>query len=275
MSPVKEPCFFGADLLARRRRVARASAEALRGKMKWLRSQPYNLGIDNWEHYLELFKNAVEETAVGEASAEYLSSSVAPGAIRARIPDARIIMMLRDPVERLFSNYANAAASGYARTDFQTWVAEQQANEAAWQPRLGSVWQGFYGRHLQSWREYFPPTQIRVYMYEEYAVAPLKVLRDLFAFLEVDPDFPVDVSQRYNVTLQPRFARLWEWSAPLRRRIRPALPDRFVKQVMPVAFRRPPSITQRERAQVLQIYEADIRALERLLPADLSAWLRV
>jgi len=158
MSPIKEPAFFAADLFERTRQLGLAEEDTselrvfLDGPMTGRRSGV----IREWEQYLKLFKNVGQETAVGEVSGNYLGSGSAPGAICERIPHARIVMILRDPVERLFSQHSQAVGNGDARPEFLLWVEEQQALEATWEPKLGAVWNGFYARHVERYLKYFP-----------------------------------------------------------------------------------------------------------------------
>jgi hypothetical protein len=277
MSPVKEPAYFAADLFERKQQlgIAEPDPAQLRVYLDGPMTERRSGVISDWDQYLKLFKNVTDETAIGEVSGNYLGSSRAPAAIRNAIPHARIIMMLRDPVERLFSQHAEAVGRGDAHLEFLPWVEEQQAQEAAWQPTLGPVWNGFYARHLARYFEYFPRRQVRIHLYEDYSATPLTVLRDMFTFLDVDPHYSVDVSHRHNVTRQPRFVRFAAAGGVLRARLRNALPQRLMWGLRNVSLRRPRRITRRERAHVLELYETDIRELERMLNLDLSDWLRV
>jgi hypothetical protein len=101
------------------------------------------------------------------------------------------------------------------------------------------------------------------------------VLQDLLSFLGVDPDYPVDVRDRHNVTWVPRWPAMHRRVARL---VRPAaraiVPGRIVRcarrwYLTPRRF----GPTADERAQVIDIYEEDIRALQVLLRRDLSHWL--
>jgi Sulfotransferase family len=277
MSPVKEPAYFAFDLLERKRQlgIAEPDPAGMRAYLDGPMTEHRTGVISDWEQYLKLFKNVAQETAVGEVSGNYLGSSRAPAAIRDRIPEARIVMILRDPVERLFSQHAEAVSHGHARREFLPWVEEQQALEAAWEPRLGAVWNGCYAQHVARYLERFPAQQLRILLYEDYSATPLTVLRDLFTFLDVEPDFSVDISRRHNVTWQPRFSRWGTAWGSWRARLRHVLPQRLAKGLRNVTHRRPRPITRGERARVLEIYDADIRQLQRMLSLDLSAWLRV
>ncbi len=276
LSPIKEPAFFAADLHQHQRRlgVAQTDAAALQAYLDGPMTTRGSGVVTDWQQYQKLFKNVALETAVGEVSGNYLGSSCAPRAIRDRMPGARIIMVLRDPVARLYSQHAQAASRGHARPEFLPWVEEQQALESRQEPRLGAVWNGFYARHLERYRACFAASQIKTVLYEQYTAQPQAVLRDLFHFLDVDPDFEVDFSRRHNETWQPRWGRLHATSAPLRAGLRRALPPGVVKGLRTLTHQRPRPITPAERAQALAIYADDIRALQQLLGLDLSAWLR-
>ena len=72
----------------------------------------------NTSKRLKLFRNVTHEIAIGEASTAYLISPEAPGDIRAAIPRARVILMLRSHVERIFSTYITLCRNGRLRASF-------------------------------------------------------------------------------------------------------------------------------------------------------------
>lgn len=278
MSPIKEPCFFApevADFTPRSRALFEADAAALRAYLDGPMREKRRGIVLEWEQYLKLFKHVRQETAVGEVSGNYLGSSGAPRVIRARIPHARIVMMLRDPVDRLFSQYVASRAAGETNAAFVPWTTKQLSVEAARHPPFGPVWAGRYAVHLRRYLECISWSQLRVYLYDDYAGTAQPVLRDLLAFLNVDPDWPMDTTRRHNVTLVPRWPALHLAVTPrVRRAIRGIIPARILDRARPWYVTRPRlRPTAEERARVIEIYEADIRALETLIQRDLSAWL--
>ena len=84
MCPVKEPNYFAASINPKRKLI------------KPIRSK---------EKYLKLFENVENETAIGEASPTYLWDPQAPKLIHEKIPNAKFIFILRNPIERAFSHY--------------------------------------------------------------------------------------------------------------------------------------------------------------------------
>jgi hypothetical protein len=275
MSPVKEPAFFAPDLAEYKRGlgVADAISPEFQAYLDGPLTERRDGVINQWEQYLKLFKNVTSEIAVGEASSNYLGSRSAPVSIHERIPHAKIIMILRDPVDRLFSQYSQAAARGHAAGDFLGWVGEQQINEGLGPETLGAIWNGFYAKHLQRYLAVFPADQIKVVMYEEYSSQPEAVFREVFEFIEVDPSVPIDVVQRHNITLRRRFSALPQPPAEFRTVIKRLLPRRAIDALRAVALRRPPKIAGKERAKALEIYRADLCDLERLLNRNLGSWL--
>lgn len=279
MSPIKEPSFFApevVDFTARSRRRYEADAAGLRaylaGPMTTLRSHGFTL---EWEQYLKLFRDAGGATARGDASGNYLPSATAPAAIRQRIPDARIVMILRDPADRLFSQYASAVAVGNAHGSFDEWITQQQRAESARSPRYGPIWTGMYAQHLSRWRAVFPADRIHVILYEDYRDRVDAVLSDVFAFLGVDPTMRAGTAKRYNVTMVPRWPRLDARMTAIKPLLRAALPQSL--RVRARAWYRRPSeqhATQADRARLISVYGDEVRELADLLGRDLSAWTR-
>jgi hypothetical protein len=250
MSRLKEPCFFAPEVL------------------QWDRTI-----VVEWEAYLKLFEDAHEETAIGEASTAYLPSRNAPGAIRDRIPGARILMLLRDPAERLYSHYTAALAAGRTPPGFQEWLDRQLAVEAATQPRFGPVEIGRYAQHLGRYLEAFPASRLHVLLYDDFERDPARAVAGAFQFLGVDPNVAIDVRVRHNATLVARWPSLHRYAGPIRsaiRRVSPETLNRLRRWTRRPARSRP---APAERARMLEIYAADIRELQALIHRDLTRWL--
>ncbi len=141
---------------------------------------------------------------------------------------------------------------------------------------IGDV--GRYATHLQRFFELFPREQIRIHLYDDYRADPHAVLSDIFAFLGVAPDHPIDVSRRYNETLVLRFPVLHA----LRRRMFGAtspvhwLPERARRAVRRLSNRRGAIMVMNsaDRQMVVEYYRDEILRTADLIGRDLSAWLR-
>ena len=161
-----------------------------------------------WDDYLRLFHGVSGEKAIGEASVGYLWSKTAPGNIAAAIPQARIIMILRNPVERAFSQYQQAIGAGLVRHSFREHIRrnrEHQGNGFCVHYPFPEL--GIHGEQVKRYATVFPPENVRIHLYEDYRDEPAVVIRDLLRFLEVDETFRPDTSCRYlQAQLNPSFA---------------------------------------------------------------------
>ncbi len=236
------------------------------------------------EDYEALFQGAEGKTAIGEASPMYLYDPTAPARIKARIPDARLIAILRDPAERAFSMYSMFVRDRREphRNNFARALAEEDRRlrdgwEWAWQYTRS----GFYAEQLKRYLLLFPRERIKVYLYEDLEHDPSAVMRDLFGFLGVRPDFPADTSQRHNVSVVPRSESVQEFiDQPhiLKSIIAPLIPPRlcfYVKRKLAEFNQARPTLNTKMRRRLVEFYRKDIEELQALIGRDLSAWLRM
>jgi hypothetical protein len=115
----------------------------------------------------------------GEISPSYLVSPEAAERVRAYDPRTRILVALRDPIERAFSNHVHEVRKGLyplADISFETGLAENPMY----------LDQSRYGRHLERWFALFDRRQILVVFQEEIAAAPERHLQSIYRFVGVN-----------------------------------------------------------------------------------------
>jgi hypothetical protein len=284
LSPLKEPYYFAAEVrleavsAEERPRVAREQ----RALERWLHAahRPPRFGgfVAHWDDYCSLFRDAGTRTAIGEATPHYLWSPTAPARIAERIPQARIIVSLRNPIDRAFSDYLHMRTVGAVRRSFREQIA---ANLRDTRRQIGLDWPfleyGHYHEQLSRWFAHFPRSQFHISLYEQLEHRPLELLASLQAFLGVEPRFDLDVSVRHNV---PRVPRSGAATALLRTYARlPAL-----GRCVPTALRRrlgarlvlprtALAMDPADRTYLAGYYRDEIRRLSALLDRDLVGWL--
>jgi hypothetical protein len=247
MSPVKEPHFFtkaGATLAPRY-----ATKKA----------------------YLGLFTGASERVR-GEASASYFTDGDSPAAIKRVSPDAKVLVILRDPVERAHSHYWHAVSNGHETRTF----AEAVCDELAGLRPDGAeayVKRGLYSEPLRRYLDHFGDN-LRVLFLEDLSREPTATMREVFAFLDVDPGAAEDlVAERRNEFRQPRgrvASRILR-SCRLRGVAARLVPRRLRSSVEGVLFATGarPAMPAESRALLMDVYAPDEDALQSILGRSL------
>ena len=156
--------------------------------------------------YHDLFAEAAGKFAVGEASVRYLYEALTAERIAAYAPDARLIVMLRDPVERLHSHYHMNVRQHIEPLSLADAIeAEDQRVEAGW----GWDWHyrrvGYYAAQLKVYHRHFDPEQILVLFQADLRQDPQATMRAIFEHLGVATDFEPNFSRRALVGHTPRW----------------------------------------------------------------------
>ena len=242
------------------------------------------------DEYAALFARATDKhRAVGEASPGYLLFPEVALRVKARLPEAKLVAILRQPVEQAFSFYL-LRSRGRVPDDrlSDAFVADLKAG-ASWpggqRGGLPIAEYGLYHRHLSSFFEHFARSQIKVTLLDDLKQDGAAFFADLFRFLDVDDSFRPDLSHRYNETGTPRSAavhRLLSGSHHLKRWLRDMLPPsafnrlgRLQHRVRNANLRPGPRLAPELRRQLTEeLYAEDIVSLEKLLGRDLSRWRR-
>jgi hypothetical protein len=272
MSPVKEPKFF-----------------AVEGKNLDYRG-PYDetsmnrSSITDVRAYRSLFDGVTGEAAIGEASPLYLHSPEAPERINHYIPDAKLIAVLRNPVERAYSAFLQRVQKGHEPLrDFAQALHQEEARTSDnWAPRWQTKGIGFYHAHLTRYYGLFDRGQIMIHLYEDLRTDPLGVAQRTFRFLAVDDAFETDVSLRHNISGVPRsrtLQTLVQAPNPLKAVLKPLLPEGLRRRASVGvqkwnATGELPPFQPEVREGLIELYRPDVLQLEELIGRDLSGWLR-
>lgn len=284
MSPVKEPCYFASEVRpegfrAEFRRAVQENSRSLRARLDQPGNGTHPEGnVFEWDTYLKLFQNAGSEPARGEASVCYLWSATAAANIHAKIPDAKIIMILRAPAERAFSQYLHNAADGAVRGSFRDQIELAARNRSReFHPLYPFLENGLYCAQVTRYLNLFPPANIRVYLYEEAWRNPAEFFRDLFEFLGVDAAFQVDTARKKLEARAPRsiIAHYLLSRSGVGRQLRKLAPKPLRSSARALLFKPSGSVVMNpgDRKYLRDFYREDVETLAGLLNRDLTAWL--
>ncbi|NEP79125.1 MAG: sulfotransferase [Okeania sp. SIO3C4] len=240
-------------------------------------------GITDIESYQELFAEVTDEIAIGEASTSYIYSEKAPQRIHNHIPNAKIIAILRDPAERAFSHFLFSLSNGREpEPDFKkTLEQEDWRVENNWNFQWHHKRRGFYYLQLKRYFDLFPPSQIKVCLYEDIRKDPIALTQDIFKFLGVDDTFVLNVAKVHNPTNVPKnqtLNTLLNRPNPIKDSLKLFMPMGIRKKIAGVLKKKnlgKPKLSPKIRKQLILEYQEDILKLQDLIGRDLSKWLEV
>ena len=186
--------------------------------------------ITDRDDYLDLFTEANDIQVRGEVSPVYLQSIHTAARIAAFAPEARIIAILRDPVDRAFAHYIGRRRDGLDDRDtFEEAIAAELVDHA---PRAIAFNRylaiGRYAFFLERFYREFPANRIKVVFFDDLVRDPAHVLQGLFDFLEVErlgDRIPMDHRNRGGIIRNPLLRNVWTRTAPVRARLRKHLPE--------------------------------------------------
>ena len=224
--------------------------------------------VQSLEEYEALFAPVRDEIAIGEATPHYLIYPHVAARIHEMLPGAKLIASLRNPIDRSYSVYQmNLRNQGT-----NTGVAYAEALEDDHNLRET------YADKLGGYFALFPREQLRIILLDDLEAKPEAVMRDLFAFLGVDPAFRPDLSKISNPGGEPKVKLLHDLlSHPgLRAFGRKFLPQGAVEKLKDVRggnLRKQP-MSAADRKAALAVFRDDILATQEMIGRDLSHWLR-
>ena len=247
---------------------------------------PEGTKIGNWDSYSSLFGHAQGARAIGEASSDtlYYHEHTIPE-IRKRLAQPKIIVMVRNPVDRAFSSYQFLVRDGMESLSFEESLShEKTRTEDNWSHMWRYCAVSHYATAVQAFLENFD--NVFVGFFDDLRENPLKFIQSVFRFLDVDSDFAPNVKLAFNRSgrpasrcIQKMIVRPAKWQPVVRAmgcqvlgehgwvRFRDSLKSRFV---LPRA-----DLASETRARMTGEFADDVQSLQNLVGRDLSHWLRV
>ena len=285
MSDPKEPGYFirGFDDPERwqtlKRPVAGGTARPLADVMQ---------GIFTPADYAHLFASEAARQARhrGEASTPYLPSPHAAARIAETVPHARIVIALRDPVERAYSAWGyNLSRGNESAARFEDAVAQElagQRNDYIWGSRY--LYSGLYAEHVARYLEHFPRDRILFLKFEDFKRSPGESFAKLCRFLDI-PAIDVERGRQENATIMHDNAVMAQAKAALNK---PGALKSAAKAILPRALRnrlrrraegaidafgaRPVALDPILRSQLADFFAEDCQRLATMIDFDISDW---
>ena len=236
----------------------------------------------NADRDIEWYKQqfVADDRKKGEISTHYIFDPTSADRIKAAFPDIRIFAILRNPVDRAFSQYnMERYKTCKENRSLVTIIEEEPDNEI--------FARGLYARQLTRFLDQFSDDQLRVYLFDDVIRDPAAFFEDLFGFIGIDPTFvPPGLDKRMNKSRKTKYVFI-PWSVRFIRQtleaigltslvralIRAGAGQQFRKlneryNQVAMDFEMSPE----ERAALQSYFSDDIVQLEQLINRDLSSW---
>jgi len=165
-------------------------------------TQSGSFQIQDKKEYLALFENSEDSIAIGEASPNYLKDPESAMLIHKQIPHAKIIISLRDPVERIHSNYFMYKRNKYFHGTFHEYTHLLKKSNQKIDNFNRALRSGMYTENVKRYLDVFGQNRVKILIFEEWTKNVKKTIQDLINFLEVDyeitDDFDDSIKNKYH-----------------------------------------------------------------------------
>jgi len=194
----------------------------------------YDKGIDWYLNHFPL-STINSDMVTGEATPYYIFHPLARKRIQETIPEVKLIVLLRNPVDRAFSHYNHTRRQGNETLTFEEAIRlelltlpvekkkVQQGNYSAIHQKLSYLERGIYVDQLKKWFDVFPKKQFLILKSEDFFSNPLKILNEIFQFLNIPKlelkDFEKLQSFEYQKMTHETREKLEEFFKPLNEKL--------------------------------------------------------
>lgn len=254
MSSLKEPNFFGVENCYSR----------------YLKNIP-----KNQNEYLKLFDPGKSRKYIGESSTIYLSNEYTPKRIHSKSPNAKIIIILRDPIERAFSHYFHHFQMDFKsiQVTFDEQIKlelERGTDFNEYDIRLEF---GLYYQDVKRYIDEFGTQNVKIILFEEFVKNITKTIFEVSEFLNIS-SFDPQINKIHNPSISPRgvFSNKILHSkiiSTLSRYFLPISLRRFLKRRLTLKNRKNQKISSETRNLLKNYYKKDVTELKNYLELNL------
>ena len=232
-----------------------------------------------FQWYLKHFPENPHARAIGEVSPSYFHEPSVPERVKHFLPEAKIIVSLREPISRAMSNHRHEVRIGHLS-------GEDLSFESGLRNNPCYIEQGLYATHLTRWLQYFSRDKMLVLLVEDIVAEKRQVAKRIYEFLEIDANH---LSESLYTQSNPSYVNRYPWLEQFRETARHAvtrvglgrlwdlarrgglreLYSRFNKMPSEIVI---PPVSQHTIRELRQRFEEEIASLEKILDRPLTGW---
>ena len=227
------------------------------------------IAVRDKKKYLNYYKNVSNEIAVGDCSPSYLRDILAPNLIHDVNPDAKIIIMLRNPIERAFSHYLTLIAYGTITASFNQAIKDGIMGKNEYCKRI--INSGLYYEQVKRYCDTFGKNQVQIFIFEEFVKDMQKGVKKILDFLGVknDPPSSIDDGMINKFALpKSKLMAMALRNNKLRKIARKTIPNSFLLKLsilIQAKDTEKPEISLEDRKLLEDFYRPDVLKLEDFL----------
>jgi len=159
--------------------------------------------LESEEEYKNSFVDATPNQLIGESTAIYLRDPETPDKIHQANHNAKIIIMLRDPIERAYSHYLMYIRNGYETRSFSKKLELYDKNKSVGRFHDYIIMPSYYFDSVSKYINVFGREQVKICIYEEFADKTQKIVSEILDFLCIDSSLPKNITEKYNDFAHP------------------------------------------------------------------------
>ncbi|MEC4989143.1 MAG: sulfotransferase, partial [Oscillatoria sp. PMC 1068.18] len=223
--------------------------------------------------YQALYQNKSQEQIAGEVSSVYLNSAKACQTIKKYVPNAKLIVILRNPVDRAFSHFNVLEETKKRTRNYQEIFSEKKV-----------LRNGFYAAPLKMYLQEFSRKQFKFFLFDLFIKEQQNFFTDFFDFVGVDANFMPDTSLIWrkggkikHKNIQQRLLKNNSLKQVLKFVVKPFTTSQQrlnlsvkTQNLLTQKIKMPPEI----RKELIELYREDILQVQDILEIDLSRWLQ-
>jgi hypothetical protein len=242
-----------------------------------------HFGVWNWGEYKALFEDVEEEKAIGESTVFYLYYyKEAIKNIKLRLGnEVKIIILLRNPVDRAFSAFQHVSKSVKESLSFEDALNQENGRleqDLTLTPMVMYKDMGLYYDMVKAYKEEFD--NVHVILYEDFRDKSDKVLKGVFEFLEVNIKTKINSSTRHNVGgkrwKNQKMKNLFQKDNILKNIYMKFVPDiikdNVKEKLVKLSTNKVTSMNIKTKVYLQSFFKEDINKLSALIEKDLKHW---
>ncbi len=244
------------------------------------------------QYYKKFYQHCPANKIKGEFTPSYMYREKVAKRIKKVFPRIKLIVCLRNPIERLISQYLFVAQRGEVKFNK---LENKILKDLQTSQNRDFIEKGLYYKYISKYLAIFPEKQILITIYEDIKKNPLKFIQQIYTFLGIDPNYiPGIINKKSNITAKnkrciPILPKIYTNCSKKLNASNPGkctikflkiIGVKYIintilsynikhKNLKPI---KKPTISLSAKRQLLNFYKEDIRNLENFLKRDLSIW---